>query len=169
MGAPIGNEFWKLRSKHGRDTLFASPELMEEAIHEYFQWCINNPFKKAEAKTVNIGDYQSKVEIAELPVMRPFTIQGLCGYIDCNTRYFSEFEANLIGKTDELSKGFSAVITRARDVIYRQKFEGAASGFFNANIIARDLGLKDESNVNVNDNRKATSDLFPLDESQKTD
>jgi hypothetical protein len=169
MAAPIGNQFWKLRSKHGRDRLFETPELMEEAINEYFQWCIDNPFYKSEAKTVNIGDYQSEIKIAELPVMRPFTIQGLCGYLDCNVVYFNQFEASLSGKTDELSKGFSKVITRARDVIYRQKFEGAASGFFNANIIARDLGLKDESNVNVNDNRKATSDLFPLDESGKTE
>jgi len=167
--APIGNQFWKLRSKHGRDKLFATPELMEEAIHEYFQWCIDNPFNKAEAKTVNIGDYQSKVEIVNLPVMRPLTIQGLCGYLDCNVAYFNQFEASISGKTDELSKGFSSVITRARDVIYRQKFEGAASGFFNANIIARDLGLKDTSDVNVNDSRKATSELFPLDETKESD
>jgi hypothetical protein len=38
QGAPKGNEFWKLRSKHGRDKLFATPELFWQAALEYFQW-----------------------------------------------------------------------------------------------------------------------------------
>ena len=164
MAAPKGNQFWKLRSKHGRDKLFETPELMLEAACEYFQWCEDNPFIKSEAKTVNAGDFTSKIELAELPVLRPFTIQGLCIYLDCNTVYFNQFETNVKGKDDELSKGFSKIITRIRDIIYNQKFSGAASGFFNANIIARDLGLKEQTEVNLNDARKAVSDLFPLDE-----
>ena len=28
-----------------------------------------------------------------------------------------------------------------KEIIYNQKYSGAAAGFFNANIIARDLGL----------------------------
>lgn len=30
MGAPKGNQFWKLRSKHGRDKLFSSPEILND-------------------------------------------------------------------------------------------------------------------------------------------
>lgn len=149
MAAPAGNQFWKLRSKHGRDKLFRTPELLWEAACEYFQWCIDNPFLKAEAKTVNIGDYQSKIELASLPVLRPFTIQGLSLYLDCNTQYLAQFEAELKGKNDDLSKDFSLIITRIREIIYNQKFSGAASGFFNANIIARDLGLKDSKDVQL--------------------
>lgn len=141
MAAPEGNQFWKLRSKHGRDKLFATPELMWEAACEYFQWCEDNPFHKSEAKVVN-GGYKEpgSVEIAELPYLRPFTLQGLCLYMDCNTKYFNDFEA-------ANHKGFSEVITRIRETIYNQKFSGAASGFFNANIIARDLGLSDKKEV----------------------
>lgn len=146
-GAPLGNQFWKLRSKHGRDRLFATPAELREACAEYFQWCDDNPFYKSEAKTVNIGDYQSKVEIVELPVMRPYTIQGLCLYLDCNTRFLYDFEDSLKGKEDDLSKDFSHILTHAREVIYNQKFSGAASGFFNANIIARDLGLTDKKDI----------------------
>lgn len=147
MAAPVGNEFWKLRSKHGRDKLFESPELLWQAACEYFQWCENNPFTKSEAKTVNIGDYQSQIEIAKIPMMRPFTIQGLSSYLDCNTQYLAQFEASLKEKNDALSKDFTLVITRIREAIYNQKFSGAASGFFNANIIARDLGLADKKDV----------------------
>ena len=39
MAAPKGNQFWMLRSKHGRDKLFATPEALWEAACEYFQWC----------------------------------------------------------------------------------------------------------------------------------
>lgn len=147
MAAPAQNQFWKLRSKHGRDKLFATPELLWEAACEYFQWCEDNPFYKSEAKVVSGYKTDGSVEIAELPYMRPFTIQGLCSYLDCNTMYLSQFENSLIGKDDELSKGFSLVCTRIRETIYNQKFSGAASGFFNANIIARDLGLADKKEV----------------------
>lgn len=149
MGAPKGNSFWELRSKHGRDKLFTTPELMWQAACEYFQWCQDNPFFKREAKTVNIGDYQSEIQIAEIPQMRPFTMHGLCSYLNCNTVYFNHFEKDLGAKQDELSKGFRQVITRIRETIYQQKFEGAAIGVFNANIIARDLGLVDKQENKV--------------------
>jgi hypothetical protein len=45
-------------------------------------------------------------------------------------------------------KGFSQVITKIEKVIYNQKFTGAAAGFLNPNIIARDLGLAEKKEVN---------------------
>ena len=79
--------------------------------------------------------------------MRAYTIQGLCLYLDCNVGYFNDFEVSLKGKTDDISKDFSAVITRMRETIYNQKFSGAAADLLNANIIARDLGLSDRKDV----------------------
>lgn len=140
MAAPEGNQFWKLRSKHGRDKLFETPDLMWEAACEYFQWCEDNPYIKSEAKVVSGFKESGSVEIAELPVLRPFTIQGLCLYLDCNTKYFYDFK-------DAKHEGFSEILTRIMEIIYNQKFSGAASGFFNANIIARDLGLADKKEV----------------------
>lgn len=131
MAAPEGNQFWKLRSKHGRDKLFETPELLWEAACEYFEWCDENPLIEIDFK----GKDADRVE---LPKMRAFTIHGLCLYLDCNTKYFNDFkEAN--------HEGFSDVLTRVMDIIYNQKFTGAAAGFLNPNIIARDLGLKDNT------------------------
>ena len=48
MAVPKGNQFWKIRSKHGRDKLFATPELMLEAAMEYFEWCDANPWISEE-------------------------------------------------------------------------------------------------------------------------
>lgn len=155
MAAPQGNKFWKQRSTHGRPKIFATPEIMWQAACEYFEWCDNNPFLQAEqsrqqSKSNSVIGQEGiapNSSIVELPRMRPYTLQGLCIYIDANTKYFNDFADGLKGKDDEIAKGFSEIITRIRDVVYNQKFSGAASGFFNANIIARDLGLKDSSDV----------------------
>lgn len=141
MGAPKGNRFWELRSKHGRDKLFATPELLWEAACEYFEWCEENPWSKNEA--VKSGDLAGT--IISIPTERPYTLQGLCRYLNCSTEYLKNFEAN-----NKDSNDFMPVITRIREAIYQQKFEGAAVGLFNANIIARDLGLADKKDHTSN-------------------
>lgn len=148
MAAPKGNKFWQLRSKHGRDKLFASPDLLWKAACEYFQWCDDNPWKKQEQlkKPFTYEDEDGKIRvesICELPTARPYTMEGLCRYLGCNTGYFRTFKHQL----PEGEKDFSTVITRVEEVVYQQKFEGAAVGAFNGNIIARDLGLVDRKEV----------------------
>lgn len=152
MSAPIGNKFWKIRSKHGRDKLFATPELLWEAACEYFEWCEKNPFYEVEqVKQPGKAFYDKENEewvipdkLVSLPKMRPFTLQGLCGYLDCATSYFRQFKS----AERENGKDFVTIITRIEETIYNQKFSGAASGFLNPNIIARDLGLTDKVDNN---------------------
>jgi hypothetical protein len=149
MSAPLGNQFWKLRSKHGRDKLFETPELMWEAACEYFQWCHDNPWYKREqvkmpgkGYTDSEGEYHPPELITEIPTERPLTLTGLCLYLDCNSAYFRQFKTTC-------SNDFSTIISRIEDTIYTQKFEGAAVGTFNANIIARDLGLHDKVDTDI--------------------
>ena len=175
MAAPTGNQFWKLRSKHGRDKLFATPELMWEAACEYFEWCEDNPFYEVEqAKSISkpykdkeTGDVIFPEQFVKLPKMRPYTMQGLCLYIDCSTSYFREFKSNL-KNTNELDKDFLTVTTRIEETIYNQKFSGAASGFLNANIIARDLGLSDKQELTGKDGKDlVTAVTFTIDKRAK--
>lgn len=167
----IGNKFWQQRSKHGRDRLFKSADLLWESACEYFQWCDDNPWVKVEQKKGNSNiDVFDLMELAkkegldanqvmksainplmEIPTARPYTIQGLCSYLDgINVGYFNDFEKSLKGKTDDSSKDFSVVITRIHETIYQQKFEGATIGAFNATIISRDLGLADKKDHTSN-------------------
>lgn len=153
MAAPKGNEFWKLRSKHGRDKIFASPEILWEESCKYFKWCVNNPlieFEQAKTPSRPVknenGEWIFPPALVELPKMRAFTIQGLCLFLGVNSVYFKQFEDSFKGMEDELSKDFSSTCRRIREVISQQKFVGAAAGFLNANLICRDLGLSD-SNV----------------------
>lgn len=149
MAAPIGNKFWELRSKHGRDKLFASPDLLWEAACEYFEWCSNNPWNKIEqvkmpgkAYADEYGIMTSPDKTVELPTPRPLTLTGLCLYIGCNSAYFRQFK-----QTGD--KDFSTIITRIEETIETQQFEGAAVGAFNASIIARKLGLTDKTEAKV--------------------
>jgi hypothetical protein len=146
-----GNQFWNLRSKHGRDKLFESPELMWEAACEYFQWCIDNPLK--EQKVFHSDGMITKASVNKV---RAFTMQGLCRYLNCNTDYFRSF------KNQKRVSGadFSPVIRLIEETIYQQKFEHAAADQLNANIISRDLGLADSQNIKVDD-RREVAELFP--------
>lgn len=58
MPAPKKNQFWKLRSRHGRKRLFASAKLLWEAAEEYFAWADKTPWHKTEAirSGENAGD-----------------------------------------------------------------------------------------------------------------
>jgi hypothetical protein len=129
MGAPEGNSFWKLRSKHGREKIFSTPDILWEAATEYFQWCEDNPWAEQDWVGKN-GDEVKKYH------PRPFTLSGLCVYLDCSEQTIRDY-----GKRND----FIEVYTRIEQIMRTQKFEGAATGFFNANIIARDLGLVDKS------------------------
>ena len=135
MAAPIGNQFWKLRSKHGRDKLFETPELLWEAACEYFEWMEEHPLYESKGFA-----FQGSVTTETFPVMRAMTLSGLCLYLNCNEAYFRTFKSQL--PKDE--QDFNTVIEAIEKTIYNQKFQGASADLLNANIIARDLGLSDK-------------------------
>lgn len=135
-GAPLRNQFWKLRSVNaGPSKLFASPEVLWEAACEYFQYCIENPLQSVE--------YVGKGRRVNIPKMRAFTWSGLELYLDIYS--FREY------KTNPKYKKFFPVISKIEKVMYTQKFEGAAAGFLNPAIIARDLGLQDKHELTGKD------------------
>lgn len=147
MAAPKGNQFWKQRSKHGRDKLFTDASLLWESACEYFEWCDKNPWISEKTKFKPI----SGEEIEKTPTARPYSMSGLCIYLGCGQGYFYEFKKNC-------SKDLSDIITRIEEVIETQQFEGATVGAFNANIIARKLGLADKKELTGKDGEHLFSD-----------
>lgn len=138
MAAPKGNQFWKLRSKHGRDKLFESPTLLWEAACEYFQWCDENPHLESKAFA-----YQGEVTNAVIPKMRAYSLGGLCLYLGCSESYFRAFKC----ETPENAEDFLTVIAQIEQAIREQQFSGAAADLLNANIISRTLGLAEKSDI----------------------
>ena len=134
MGAPAGNKFWELRSKHGREKLFATPDLLWQAALDYFEWCCDNPIEAEDnkgTKNVNIVKF-----------LRPLTLKGFCIYCDASEHWFMEFEK---AQVKEGREDFLSIIRKIRDIIYTQKLEGAIIGLYNANIVARELGLQEKT------------------------
>lgn len=136
MAAPKHNKFWKLRSRHGREKLFTTPELLWKAACEYFQWCEDHPLLEEKGFA-----YQGTVTKESFAKMRAMTLSQLCFYLHCNEAYFRQFKAGL----PEGEQGYSTVISEIETVIYNQKFQGACADLLNANIISRDLGLIDKT------------------------
>lgn len=131
MAAPPGNQFWKARTKHGRDRLFASADLLWEACCEYFQWVEDNPLFEMKPFA-----YQGVVIQEPVAKMRAMTMDGLCLFLDI------EYETWRTWRNEK--NDYSVVVSRADKVIRDQKFSGAAADLLNPNIIARDLGLTDK-------------------------
>jgi hypothetical protein len=139
MAAPKGNQFWKLRNKHGRNKLFESPELLLQSAHEYFDWCDKHTWYKQEA--VKSGSECGR--IIDIPIKRPYSISGLCVYLECGQNYFYQFKKNC-------SAEFLEAIERIENIIETQQFEGAVIGSFNSSIIARKLGLREQTDITSN-------------------
>lgn len=131
-----------------------TPESLELAWQQYFAWCDENPWYKHE---------QTKGgQLIKVPTSRPYTEAGFCAFHDLGINYIKELWNAVKERDDEQSKRYSSVITRARAKCYAQKFEGASVGAFNANIIARDLGLADKTESEVKQDIRVKTDLSKL-------
>jgi hypothetical protein len=133
MPAPKGNNYWMNVECPGRPKSY-TPETLWAKAMEFFSDCENNPWYKVEA--VKGGDNAGM--LINVPTSRPFTISGLCVFAGIVVQTFDNYS-----KSDE----FLEVTTRIREIIFTQKFEGAAVGAFHANLISRDLHLVDQKKI----------------------
>lgn len=136
--APSGNSFWRKRSKHGRDKLFETPELLMEAVEEYLTYVDDSPWMNKEA--IKGGEFAG--QIISIPTARPYTLTGLCLYLNCDSSYFRKFKKTC-------SEDFFTVVTRIEEIILTQQIEGALVGAFNANLTARINGITEKSESKV--------------------
>jgi len=128
-----GNRFWEARSSHGRNPIFATPDDLWTACVEYFEWNADNPLYADK-----LVSFQGVTKHEPEARMRAMTLDGLCTFLDIARRTWDEYR----GRADYLP-----VVTRVESIIRDQKFSGAAADLLNANIIARDLGLSDKSEL----------------------
>lgn len=127
-------QFWmKARPNSGQVPAYATPAELENRIVEALNWYHSHPLKEGVA-------FHSRGVVTKTFVskMRPFTFKGVALALGLTENGLLNY-----AKKD----GFAPVIEWLRDVIYTQKFEGAATGLLNPVIISRDLGLADKSEV----------------------
>jgi hypothetical protein len=153
-----GNRLWRLNENVGVDLKY-TPDTFLKVINDYFEWSIENPI----IKYVNVNTKDGVVK-ADEEYARPFTKHALCIYMGISRKNFDEYKKrvdnipkNLLekGQESKLKKykedadRFSNVSTRAEEIIYSQKFEGASVGLFNAAIMVRELSLINKEHQTV--------------------
>lgn len=141
MAAPKGNRFWEIRKTHGRDPAFSSPEQMWEDCVAYFAWCEDNPLIESKPFA-----FQGTAFLEQVPKMRAMTVTGLCVFLGIGRSTWEDYKKK---------KDFSVIMQDVEQVIYEQKFTGAAADLLNANIIARELGLADKKDHQSTDGSMA--------------
>lgn len=139
MAAPRGNQFWKLRTRHGRKALFDSAELFVESAYKYFDWCDKHPWHKQEPVKSGAG----MGTIIEVPIARPYSLSGLCTYLGCSQGFFHQLKRRS-------KREFLEALEMIENIIETQQFEGAVVGAFNPSIIARKLGLREQTDITSN-------------------
>jgi hypothetical protein len=137
MAAPVGNKFWQARSSHGRQPIFATPDDLWTACCEYFEWVESNPLWEDKLVT-----FQGTATHEPVAKMRAMTLDGLCIFLDIDRKTWDLYR----GRED-----FIPITSRVDQIIRTQKFQGAAADLLNPNIIARDLGLADKSEMTGKD------------------
>ncbi len=131
-----GNEVWRIaleRGTLGRNKRFESPMDLLIAAQEYFEWADSNPM--LEQKVYHSNGVITKDQV-EHP--RPYTLAGFYVFSGTPESTWYDYKANPV---------FSAACDLIMKTMYDQKFSGASTGFFNANLIARDLGIREVSDV----------------------
>lgn len=85
--------------------------------------------------------------IIELPTRRPYSLTGFEMYVEAYgiRARLSDFFTNRDSRYPE----FEAVCNRIRAIITQDKFDGAAVGIYNANLMIRDLGLAEKVEAGI--------------------
>jgi hypothetical protein len=116
----------------GKPKYIETPELLWQYFTEYVLHEKNNPMYKVE--------YVGKEARTEYkPLETPITFEGFECYLADKgiISHLSDYVANTKGNYSD----YSTIITRIQSNCYVHNFKGAAVGLFNANIIARKLGM----------------------------
>ena len=120
--------------------LIESPEQLWDFFVDYVEHEKESPMYKTE--------YAGKDGIEKsTPLQVPITFEGFeCYLADRNIiNDLGDYSSN----KDDRYSDYATIITRIRKNCFVQNFKGASVGLFNANLIAKKLGLIDKSSVEV--------------------
>lgn len=112
-----------------QERIWKTPDDMLADAKRYFAWIEENPLCEEQF----VGKDGRRVTVRKL---RAMTLRGFYAFIGISA---DTWEA-VYRARPEYAKAIAAI----EDVIWAQKFEGAAAGLLNASIITRELGLADK-------------------------
>lgn len=143
-----GHKAWQLRAKDGKDKIFADGDLLLAHAEAYFKWCDTHPRYRAE-----LVKYKGGYEEAEVPLGRPYSMDGLTVYLGVSGSYFRSAKANLKDKQESgtISKSevrLLEVFEIIETIVRTEQVEGALVGQYKESLVARINGIADNINQN---------------------
>lgn len=111
-------------------------ETLYKWFEDYKLWSELNPVTKMDFKGKDADEVTYKLE-------RPLTWIGFSVWLYKNrgVSNIDEYKAN----KDKVYAEYSSIIRVISDEIYQQQYDGAATGVYQQNIVARKLGLADKA------------------------
>lgn len=148
-----GKELWEIYKGPGHPRAFKTPDEMWNKAVDYFEWASNKYILQDKAYKMKDGPQSGdRIEHDFIAHRRPFTIEGLCAFLNIGS-------STWYGYGDEAKyPEYSDTFKKITDIMFEQKFSGAAVGIYNGNIITRILNLSDSQNITV-----TKGDLTPWD------
>lgn len=141
------NPYLKALRSYGRPPIFKDPRELAMKIQEYFKYCMAD-------KTWNQQNWVGKdgKEVTK-KIKTPFTLQGLQAFIPMVDSVWNDYRTkgdNVEGLSAEDSKNakdFSRVCMYAEKIIAGNQIEGAATGMYSHQLIARLQGLTEKRDI----------------------
>jgi len=130
----------------GRPLKIESPELLWDLFEEYIDHTDANPWIKKQL--ITSGDLAGV--IMNIPHSVPYSWSSFGVYV-ANAGYCTRLDEYKSARKGNSYEAFSEVVARISEVMYSQKFNGAAVGAFNQSIISADLGLIQRTITEVKD------------------
>lgn len=131
-----------------------TPELLYQYFEAYKKKCKENP-KFENCYSARLNDYKP------IPREIPITMNGFEVWLFKN-KIVAKLQDYLSNKDDRYSQ-YACILRTIKAEIYNDKYNGAAAGIFNQNIIARDLGLTDKKEIKA----QIEQPLFPDEDNDK--
>lgn len=127
----IGNAIWRQNPLFlgQQERIWETPADMMADARRYFDWIEANPLYEQQF----VGKDGRPESVKKL---RAMTLRGFYAFTGVSA---DSWEAQYRARPE-----FAKVIAAIENVIWTQKFEGAAAGLLNASIITRELGLADK-------------------------
>lgn len=124
----------------GQPRKIESPEKLWDWFLAYVQHVQENPWLKIDY----VGQKAEKVVV---PLAKPITMEGFECYLwDLHgIAGIDQYTSNRDGRYSE----YVSITKLIRQNCFQQNFNGAAVGAFNANLIARKLGIKDQVDSDI--------------------
>lgn len=151
MAAPKGNAYWQRRKKHGKPKAIKDADELWGYFCDYAARVDENPHEVIEEKrgsgSNGQGAYNNDEERVK-KLVKPYTWEGFEDYLFEKSviAHLGDYRDNKDNRYDD----YAAIIKHIGRVIYNNKLSGAVIGIFKENIIARDLGLKDKTETELN-------------------